>query len=439
MPEITETKLKEQIAKEQIGSLYFLYGDEKLLVRRNLNRLLKKLDGNFPEFNFQEFPHDAPVDNIADAVVAMPFMAERKCVTVSDLNVEAMNTAELDKLYELLDTIPETTVLILYLPTLEIDPKKSAKWRTFLKKLDTRGFSLPSLRLKDNELEKYVCREAEKANCLLSRKLAERIVQYVGNDLNALTNEVTKLCAFAGGGEITAEQAKMGYVGAFTYAEVISGYTSFYLGAKSVCPSVTMDVTFTGSWYDEALEKEAANKLIAGGCKLISQHADSMGAPTACETAGVPNVSYNGSTQSACPNTFIVSSRIDWTPYYEMVIKAVQDGTALDSDWTGTLKTGSVVLTDVNEKVAAKGTAEKIAEVTKQLEDGTLHVFDTSTFTVNKAPLTSYMADVDTDADNTGDTEAIKDGYFHESEFRAAPYFNVQIDGINLLDQNFGS
>ena len=181
MPEITETKLKEQIAKEQIGSLYFLYGDEKLLVRRNLNRLLKKLDGNFPEFNFQEFPHDAPVDSIADAVVAMPFMAERKCVTVSDLNVEAMNTAELDKLYELLDTIPETTVLILYLPTLEIDPKKSAKWRTFLKKLDTRGFSLPSLRLKDNELEKYVCREAEKANCLLSRKLAERIVDAAGN------------------------------------------------------------------------------------------------------------------------------------------------------------------------------------------------------------------------------------------------------------------
>ncbi len=240
-------------------------------------------------------------------------------------------------------------------------------------------------------------------------------------------------------GEFTADQAKMGYVGAFTYAEVISGYTSFYLGAKSVCPSVTMDVTFTGSWYDEALEKEAANKLIAGGCKLISQHADSMGAPTACETAGVPNVSYNGSTESACPNTFIVSSRIDWTPYYEMVIKAVQDGTSLDSDWTGTLKTGSVVLTDVNEKVAAKGTTEKIAEVTKQLEDGTLHVFDTSAFTVKGETLTSYMADVDTDADNTGDTEAIKDGYFHESEFRAAPYFNVQIDGINLLDQNFGS
>ncbi|MFR5782797.1 MAG: BMP family ABC transporter substrate-binding protein, partial [Oscillospiraceae bacterium] len=121
-------------------------------------------------------------------------------------------------------------------------------------------------------------------------------------------------------GEITEDQAKMGYVGAYTYAEVISGYTSFYLGAKSVCPSVTMDVTFTGSWYDETAEKEGANNLIAGGCVLISQHADSMGAPTACEVAGVPNVSYNGSTIDACPNTFIVSSRIDWAPYFEYMI-----------------------------------------------------------------------------------------------------------------------
>ena len=248
-----------------------------------------------------------------------------------------------------------------------------------------------------------------------------------------------KLNEMIDSGEIKADEAKMGYVGAFTYAEVISGYTSFYLGAKSVCPSVTMDVTFTGSWYDETLEKEAANKLIAGGCKLISQHADSMGAPTACKEAGVPNVSYNGSTEAACPDSYIVSSRIDWTPYFELIIQAAASGATLDADWTGTLKTGSVVLTDINEKVAAKGTAEKIAEVTKQLEDGTLHVFDTSTFTVEGKTLTSYMADVNTDANNEGDTEAIADGYFHESEYRSAPYFNVQIDGIKLLDQNFGS
>ncbi len=235
-------------------------------------------------------------------------------------------------------------------------------------------------------------------------------------------------------GKFKAEEAKMGYVGAFTYAEVISGYTSFYLGAKSVCPTVTMDVKFTGSWYDEAKEKEAATKLIDGGCKLISQHADSMGAPTACENAGVPNVSYNGSTVSACPNTFIVSSRINWAPYFEHMIDCVANGKAIEADWTGTLATGSVELSEINEKAAAKGTKEAIEKAKKELENGTLHVFDTSTFTVKGKTLDTYMADVDTDKDMKGDTEAIKDGYFDESASRSAPYFNVQIDGINLLD-----
>ena len=203
------------------------------------------------------------------------------------------------------------------------------------------------------------------------------------------------------------------------------------------CPTATMEVTFTGSWYDETAEKEAANKLIANGCKLISQHADSMGAPTACETAGVPNVSYNGSTISACPNTFIVSSRIDWAPYYEFVINAVANGETVPADWTGTLATGSVVLTEVNEAAAAAGTADKIAEVKAALEAGTIHVFDTANFTVGGETLTSYMADVDTDANYEADTEVILDGYFHESEMRSAPYFDLRIDGITLLDEAY--
>ena len=238
-------------------------------------------------------------------------------------------------------------------------------------------------------------------------------------------------------GEITADQAKMGYVGAFTYAEVVSGYSSFYLGAKYVCPSVTMDVTFTGSWYDEALEKEGAQKLIDGDCVLISQHADSLGAPTACENAGVPNVSYNGSTQAAGPNTYIISSRINWAPYYEYAINAVKNGQAIDADWTGTLATKSVLLSDVNESVAAAGTAEKLAEVQAALEAGTLNVYDCSTFTVKGENLTSYMADVDTDADYTPDTEVIENGVFYESKFRSAPYFDLEIDGITRLDVAF--
>ena len=238
-------------------------------------------------------------------------------------------------------------------------------------------------------------------------------------------------------GKSTAEEAKIGYVGAYTYAEVKSGYTSFFLGARSICPTATMEVQFTGSWYDETAEKEAATTLINDKCVLISQHADSMGAPTACEDAGVPDVSYNGSTVESCPNTFIVSSRIDWTPYLEYAIKAAMNGEKFDTDWTGTLATGSVVLTDINDKAAAKGTQEKIDEVKAKLESGEIHVFDTSTFTVKGETLTTYQADVDTDAEFKGDTEVIADGYFHESEYRSAPCFDLDIDGITLLNTAF--
>ena len=247
-----------------------------------------------------------------------------------------------------------------------------------------------------------------------------------------------KLNEMISAGKFTAEEAKIGYVGAFTYAEVMSGYTSFFLGARSVCPTATMEVTFTGSWYNEAAEKEAANKLISSGCKLISQHADSMGAPTACESAGVPNVSYNGSTVAACPNTFIVSSRINWAPYCQYAIKAVLDGKKIDTDWTGSLSTESVLLTAVNDKAAAAGTQAAIDAATAKLKDGSLKVFDTAKFTVGGKTLTSYMADVNTDANYEKDTEVVINGIFEESKFRSAPYFDVEIDGITLLDRNYG-
>ncbi len=239
-------------------------------------------------------------------------------------------------------------------------------------------------------------------------------------------------------GKITADEAKIGYVGAFTYAEVISGYTSFYLGAKYVCPSVTMDVQFTGSWYDEIKEKDAATALINNNCVLISQHADSMGAPSVCEERNVPNVSYNGSTVASCPNTFIISSKIDWTPYFVYICNAVMDGEAIDVDWTGTIATGSVALSDINTQAAAEGTQEKLEEIKAKLQSGELHVFDTATFTVGGETLSSYLADVDTDAAYEKDTEVISDGYFHESEYRSAPYFDLWIDGITLLNTNFG-
>ena len=237
-------------------------------------------------------------------------------------------------------------------------------------------------------------------------------------------------------GDITAAEAVIGYVGAYPYAEVKSGYTSFFLGARSVCESATMKVRFTDSWYDYDKEKEAANSLISiDKCVLISQHADSMGAPSACEAAGVPNVSYNGSTVDACPETFIISSAINWAPYYYEIIKAAVNGTDIPANWCGTIATGSVVLSKLNVDAAAEGTEAKLKEVAAKLQNGTLKVLDINTFKVNGQKVTSYLADVKDMGDFAPETEVIKDGYFAESFYRSAPYFDIDIDGITLINK----
>ena len=236
-------------------------------------------------------------------------------------------------------------------------------------------------------------------------------------------------------GKITADQAKIGYIGAYPYAEVKSGYTSFFLGARYVCPSATMEVTFTNSWYDPTLEKEGAIKLINNGCVLISEHADSMGAPTECESKGIPFVFYNGSAEADCPNTFIIASRINWVTFMQVMIGRVAKGETLNADWTGNLANGSVEMTALNEKVAAPGTAEKLEEVKAGLIAGSIKVFDTKTFTVGGKELTSYAADVNDLGTFTPDTESIVNGEFAESVFRSAPSFDVDIDGITIIDK----
>ena len=243
-----------------------------------------------------------------------------------------------------------------------------------------------------------------------------------------------KLNEMIDNGKITADKAVIGYVGAFNYAEVVSGMTSFFLGARAICPTATMKVTYTNSWFDIAKEKESALNLINSGCVLISQHADSEGAPKACEEKGVPNVAYNISTISMGPNTALISSKIDWSVYFKLAINAVIDGTEIPTDYCGTMKEGAVKLTELNEKAAAAGTQAKIDEIKAKLENGEVKVFDTKTFTVGGKELTTYTADVVDEGDFVPETEAIKDGEFAESSDRSAPYFDIKyIDGVSEL------
>ena len=240
------------------------------------------------------------------------------------------------------------------------------------------------------------------------------------------------------GEDITADEAKIGYVGAWPFAEVKSGLTSFYLGVKSIVANVTMEVRFTNSWYDPVAEQEAAEALIEGGAELISGHADSYGVPTACKNANIPNVFYNGTTEE---DTFVIASKINWQPYFEHMLDGVmKEGATIEKDYVGTLENGSVQITALG-KAAAPNTQAKLDEVKAKLISGEIKVFDCSTFTVNGAPLTEYLADViDTQGPNGStyepETNVIKTAngktYFAESEYRSAPYFDLIIDGITV-------
>ncbi len=226
-------------------------------------------------------------------------------------------------------------------------------------------------------------------------------------------------------GKLTAEAAKLGYVGAKPFAEVISGMTAFFLGARYICPTVTMSVIYTNEWSDMALEKEAAEALIADGCVLLSQHSDTTGPSSTCEEKGIPFVGYNVSMISTAPNQAIISCAINWEPYITYAIENVINGTKFEADWCKGFEADAVILTALNDTAAAPGTADKLDEVVKLLSNGELHVFDCSTFTVKGETLTSFNS-----AYGFEGNELIWDGYFHESELRSAPCFEIIIDGI---------
>ncbi|MFA9378042.1 MAG: BMP family ABC transporter substrate-binding protein [Lachnotalea sp.] len=241
-----------------------------------------------------------------------------------------------------------------------------------------------------------------------------------------------KLNAMIDAGTITADEAKLGYVGAFPYAEVVSGYTSFFLGVQSVCPTATMEVQYTNSWADMSGEAEVASQLIAHGCKLISQHADTTGSPSTCEEAGVPCVGYNVDMTSIAPNSALTSAYNNWGPYYTYAVKSVMDGTAMDADWCQGYADDAVGITTLNDSVVAEGTADKVAEVEAAIKDGSLHVFDTSTFTVNGSSIEDL---IESDAEFSKYADFVSDGYYHESELASAPSFDLRIDGITELTQ----
>lgn len=251
-----------------------------------------------------------------------------------------------------------------------------------------------------------------------------------------------KIAELVDAGELSDENydadgnVMIGYVGAYPYAEVVSGYTAFYLGVKSVYEKVSMEVIYTNSWFDIAAEGEAANSLMADGCVVIGQHADSTGAPTAVQAAhdaGKPvySVGYNVDMLGVAPTAALTSATNNWSVYYTEAFKDIVNGEKIPTDWAKGYNEDAVAITTLGESCAA-GTQEKVDEAIAAIKDGSLHVFDTDTFTVDGAKVDSALVDMDGDFEND-DAEAVSDGYFHESELRAAPSFYLRIDGITEL------
>lgn len=206
MPEITEAELKKQIEKSSFSRLYLLHGEEKYLIDFYAKKLTAKAGGKvFPDFNLQQFDDTASIDEIASAVEALPFMAEYKCVAVSDLNVESLRVQEAAKLEELVKNIPDSTVLVIYLPSIEIDYKANKKWKKFIGLANEAGITVQIKKRSNPDLEKALCSAAGKRGCELSRQNAGRIVRYCGNSMQTLFNELEKLCAYVKEGEITAQ------------------------------------------------------------------------------------------------------------------------------------------------------------------------------------------------------------------------------------------
>ncbi len=231
-------------------------------------------------------------------------------------------------------------------------------------------------------------------------------------------------------GEIT--DAYIGYVGAYPYAEVVSSYTAFLLGARSIVPDAHMDVIYTNSWHDITAESEAANLLMARGAVMLNQFSDSAGVPTAVETAhanGAPvhSCSYNVDMREVAPHTALVTAKNVWGVQYTNLIGIGMAGEDFDTDYAYGFEKGGVELTPLGVAVA-EGTQQVVDTVIADIQAGKLHVFDCDTFTVNEEHLTSYDQSFGYEGN-----ELIWDGYFHESALRAGPAFDLRMDGITEL------
>jgi len=236
-------------------------------------------------------------------------------------------------------------------------------------------------------------------------------------------------------GSITEDEAIVGFVAAFPTSEVISGYTAFLMGVRSIVPSATMHVCYTETWSSYALEKSAAGQLIDDGCVVVSQYTDTIGPAIACEEAlqekkEVYFVGFNQSMSEVAPGTSLVTARICWEKYILAAVKAVMSNKKIESVVSGHVRgndafagfeEGWVEMVDLNLQVAATGTQEAMDRAIDQFKRGNVSfVFKGNYVGVNP--------------DDPTDTIDLQKGYV-ENEKTSYPLFHYVLKDVIIIDE----
>lgn len=211
---------------------------------------------------------------------------------------------------------------------------------------------------------------------------------------------------------------KLGYVAAFPYAEIVSGFTAFYLGAKSVYPEVTMKIMYTGSWNDPTKEAQNTQALADAGCGVISQHCDSSAPATAAQKAGIFQVGYNSPMIDVAPNASLTSAVWDWSKYLVFAVTCVVNGETIPPDWAGGLSDGVCNISALNEALIADGSKEAVETARTAIMNGTLQVF--------AGPLHGFSAE--------GEEITIEEGDYYEESIKAScPSWYYILDGCEVV------
>lgn len=167
---------------------------------------------------------------------------------------------------------------------------------------------------------------------------------------------------------------KLGYVAAFPIPEVIRGINAFTLGAQSVNPDATVQVSWTKTWFDPTIEKEASESLLDAGVDVLGMHQDTTAAGVAAEARGAKWVGYNSDVKEAAPAAWLTAPTWNWGPFYVQTAKAFAGGTCPNDEYYGSMADGMVTLASFGDSVDAD-TQALIAEKAAAIIDGSFAPF----------------------------------------------------------------